>query len=143
MDPAKAALAVNRVTERSDCTDALFAQQRNPALPFVATIIAIAGMISTAAAGLNSLLFGPLSVVIGTCIFGAGTTYVVIGRTRDRIVIIRSSKWRYEPRNVVKEYKMPVPVAVDRGAFGFRVNIAGDVFYVSSRFESMLKRILS
>ena len=135
-------VSVDSLTGRSDCTEAVMAQQRASWVPGVSVVVVLAGCVLAASLDAPPLVWVFAGALGGVC-FATLTTYWIVARCGDRVVLARSRSSWARAVEIVWEHDTPLRVVVIPKVLTSSVYLADRKLHLARQFRSRFDRIVA
>lgn len=138
--------SVNRLTGTKACTEAVLVQERPKWAPYVlmaaVAVIAVVLALIDPFNGSSIWLGAIIGCVVGL-MFTALTTYWIIARVGDEVLLARSSKMSAKAVEIVERHPVPVSIDIGKGLIQSKVVLNGRKMFAARQFVSRIKTAVS
>ena len=136
--------SMNELTGRGDCTEAILAQERPSWTPFVLVPLAVViAFVLGAALNVSTILLG---AIVGLLIgggFALTTTYWILARVGNDVMLARSSKLSAKAVELVDQWPAPMQIEQKKGLLQNRIGLGGHSLIIARQFSGRASEIVA
>lgn len=134
--------SVNELTGNTLCTEAVLAQERPSWTPYAIGVAAVVGGFIVGLSGLGVLGGAIIGGLVGV-VFVVATTYLVIARVGDEVVVARSSKMSAKAVEILERHPAPLSATMSKGVLQTKLQFDGRTLMIARQFKNRLSAIIS